>query len=100
MTTTTDQTQQVFNAVATTLQSMAPVVINAVAQGAAASTPQGAALMIGATILEALIQAQAAGAPEIISMYNALGSVISSEQTAIDNAALGRIPALAQHQAA
>lgn len=99
---TTDATgQQVMQTVATTLQTMAPVVINAVAQGAGAATPQGAAIMIGATILEALIQAQAAGAPEIISLYNALAPTIANEQNAINAAAAQRegIPQLAQSQA-
>jgi hypothetical protein len=69
------------------LQTMAPLVISAVAKSAMATTPQGAALLVGATILEALIQANAAGADEIVAMYEALSPQIAAGQSAIDAAA-------------
>ncbi len=82
--------QQIEQTVGITLKTLAPVVINAVAQGASATTPQGASLMIGAAILETLIQAQAAGASEIVAMYNALAPQISADETTIEQAAAQR----------
>lgn len=73
--------------VGNTLQTMAPLVISAVAKSALATTPQGAALLIGATILEALIQANSAGAADIVALYDALSPQIAAGQGAIDAAA-------------
>lgn len=73
-----------------TLQGMAPILIQAAAAGAAASSPQGAAAMVAAQALTALIQAQAAGPAEIIALYDALGPSIKGQQDAMNAAAAAR----------
>lgn len=91
MSTTSQDTASLIAAtVEQTAISMAPIVIQAAANGAMSTTPQGAALSIGAAILTAMIQAKTATASDMEAFVKQMAPSIIAGQAAIDAAAAAR----------
>jgi hypothetical protein len=79
--------QAALGAVSTTASTLMPIILQTVSTAGQAASPQAAAATFAAEIVVALIKANQAGAQDLLSLYQAMGPQIASNETAIDAAA-------------